>query len=62
VLRLPLGVVEVAFSPLPGLTLFSGLRNIGKGLVAPFKLVESVLVLPYNVLDGCSRAAMGLGT
>ena len=35
-LRLPLGLVQMVFSPLPEVTFKDGLKNTGKGLVAPF--------------------------
>ncbi len=50
VLRLPMGVVEVALCPLPGLSLSRGLRNFGKGLLAPFELTATVLKLPFRVV------------
>jgi len=48
--RLPLGAAEVVLSPLPGLTMASGFGNMGRGLVAPFKLIGSVLDLPFSAV------------
>ncbi len=59
-LRLPLGVVELLFSPLPGVTVSEGLKDTGKGVVAPFKLVIAVLEMPFEVLGGLGDAATGL--
>lgn len=50
ILLLPMGVLESVFCPLPGIEFMSGMRHIGSGILAPFKLVTSVLCLPYNVV------------
>lgn len=60
VMRLPLGVVEVALCPLPGLTARQGLTDIGKGIVAPIELTITVLEVPYHVLGGLEQAAVAL--
>jgi len=44
--RLPMGVLEVVASPLPGVTIIDGLANIGKGIKAPFDLLVNTLALP----------------
>jgi hypothetical protein len=56
VLRLPLGLVECVFSPLPEVEFMSGLRHIGQGIVAPFKFVEAVVSLPFDAV----KAATGI--
>jgi len=55
-LRLPLGLVETVFSPLPGVGLADGLKDTGAGLVAPFKLCIAVLKMPYEVFCGVGDA------
>lgn len=59
-LRLPLGIVEMVFSPLPGVEFGAGLQDAGHGLVAPFKLGEAVLELPYEVFGGLGQAVSGV--
>ena len=59
-LRLPLGLVEMVFSPLPGVGFSEGLEDTGHGLVAPFKLCMAVLKLPYDVFGGLGEAVTGL--
>lgn len=54
--RLPLGLVEMLFSPLPDVTFMEGLRDTGKGLVAPFKLCIATLEMPYEVVGGIGDA------
>jgi hypothetical protein len=49
-LYLPMGTGEIVLSPLPGIKLGDGLKHLGKGLIAPFKLGIAVLRLPFNVL------------
>jgi hypothetical protein len=49
-LYLPMGASEVVLCPLPGVNLGDGLRHLGKGLIAPFKVGVAVLRLPFNVL------------
>jgi len=51
VLRLPLGLVQVVACPLPEISAADGVRNIGKGLVAPFFLVFDILKLPYETVN-----------
>lgn len=58
-LRLPLGLTQMLFSPLPGVTFGEGLSNTGRGLVAPFKLCIAVLEMPYEVTCGLGDAANG---
>jgi len=59
-LRLPLGLVEMVFSPLPGVDFSEGLEDTGHGLVAPFKLCMAVLKLPYDVFGGLGQAVTGV--
>ena len=59
-LRLPLGLVEMVFSPLPEVEFYDGLKNTGKGLVAPFKLCVATLELPSEVFGGLGDAVTGL--
>ncbi len=56
-LRLPLGLTQMVFSPLPEVTFKEGLKNTGRGLVAPFKLCIAVLEMPYEVVCGLGDAA-----
>ena len=58
--RLPMGLVEMIFSPLPEVEFYEGLKNTGKGLVAPFKLGLAVLEMPYEVCGGVGDAAGSL--
>ena len=55
-LRLPLGLIQIVFSPLPEVDFSDGLKNTGKGLVAPFKLGIAVLEMPYEVVGGIGDA------
>jgi len=50
IIRLPMGVAEVVLAPLPGLTVDSGMRNIGRGLQAPFRTVGAIIQLPLRIL------------
>jgi len=50
VLRLPLGVVECAFFPVPGFGIVSGLTNVGSGVKGCFELVFAVLKLPLSAV------------
>ena len=59
-LRLPLGLAEMVFSPLPGVDFFDGLEDTGKGLVAPFKLCMATLEMPYEVFGGLGQAVTGV--
>jgi hypothetical protein len=54
--RLPLGVAKVALSPLPGIGLAGGIRDIGAGLATPFHLVGGLLKLPGKVLNVATAA------
>ncbi|MEI7899107.1 MAG: hypothetical protein WCK89_02565 [bacterium] len=58
--RLPLGLVQMIFSPLPGVDFSDGLSNTGQGLVAPFKLCVAALEMPYEVVGGVGDAAVSL--
>lgn len=58
--RLPLGLVEMLFSPLPGVALSDGLKDTGKGVVAPFKLCMATLEMPVEVFGGLGDAVTGL--
>lgn len=55
-LRLPLGVTEVLFSPLPEVEFKEGLKDLGAGVVAPFKLCIAVFEMPYEVFCGLGDA------
>ena len=55
-LRLPLGLVQMVFSPLPDVDFMDGLKNTGKGVVAPFKLGIATLEMPYEVVGGIGEA------
>ncbi len=55
VLKLPLGVIQTALFPLPGISLSSGLRNLGAGLTAPFKFAGTVLKLPFEVISQAGK-------
>lgn len=59
-LRLPLGLVELVFSPLPGVGFMDGLEDTGKGLLAPFKFGLAVFELPVEVVGGLGDAVTGL--
>lgn len=54
--RLPLGLVEVVFSPLPDVEFKEGLHDLGAGVLAPFKLCVAVCEMPYEVYRGLSDA------
>jgi hypothetical protein len=51
ILYLPLGVVECVGAPLPGVGFMSGLRHIGTGILAPFRLLGDVLTFPVKVVE-----------
>lgn len=55
-LLLPLGLTEMLFAPLPEVEFMQGLRDTGKGLVAPFKLCMATLEMPYEVVGGLGDA------
>ena len=58
--RLPLGIVQMVFSPLPGVEFTDGLENTGKGIVAPFKLCVATLEMPYELFGGLGDSVTGL--
>ena len=55
-LRLPLGLVEVVASPLPGVEFKEGLKDLGVGVVAPFKFCIAAFEMPYEVFCGFGDA------
>jgi hypothetical protein len=57
ILDLPRGLLECVFSPLPGVSFSSGLGHLGTGLLAPFRLVEAVVTLPYEAVTTVTRVA-----
>jgi hypothetical protein len=59
-LRLPLGLLEMVFAPLPGVSFSEGLSDAGRGVVAPFRLCMAALELPAEVVGGLGDAAAGL--
>ncbi len=54
--RLPMGVAQIGLAPLPGITYSDGFTNIGKGIIAPFKLAMGVLSFPHDLLNTFSGA------
>ena len=54
-LRLPLGLIETVLAPLPGLSVASGLRNIGSGIVGPFDFAFAALKLPLSAVNAASQ-------
>lgn len=60
--RLPLGVVQIGLSPLPGIGIIGGLENVGQGILAPFKLVQAVLTLPHDLVGGMGKACDSAGS
>jgi len=58
--RLPLGLAELLFSPLPDVDFKQGLKDTGKGVIAPFKLCIATLEMPYEVYSGLDAAATGV--
>ncbi len=56
VLKLPMGVAECVLAPLPGVEFMSGLRHIGTGIIAPFRLCIAVLSLPADAVNAVSGA------
>jgi len=55
-LRLPLGVVEVVACPLPEVTFKEGVKDLGAGILAPFKFCIAVCEMPYEVYCGLADA------
>ena len=55
-LRLPLGIVEVIACPLPDVTFKEGIKDLGAGVLAPFKLCIAVFEMPYEVFCGLGDA------
>ncbi|MFZ4395888.1 MAG: hypothetical protein ACOYOU_09720 [Kiritimatiellia bacterium] len=56
ILDIPRGLIECVFWPLPGVSFVSGLEHIGTGILAPFRLVESVVTLPYDAVKAVGHA------
>jgi len=56
-LLIPLGLVETALSPLPGLTVAHGVKSFGNGLKGPFRLVGTCLKLPLTAVEVAAGAA-----
>lgn len=54
--RLPLGLMQMLLSPFPEVDFMDGLKNTGKGLVAPFKLCIAVLEMPGEIVGGIGDA------
>lgn len=54
--RLPLGLMQLILSPLPDVDFMDGLKNTGKGLLAPFKLCIAVLEMPGEIVGGIGDA------
>ena len=57
IVKLPMGVVECALAPLPGVEFKSGLSHVGTGILGPFRLAVAVLTLPVDV----ANATTGVG-
>jgi hypothetical protein len=55
-LRLPLGLVEVVACPLPDVTFKEGVKDLGAGILAPFKFCIAVCEMPYEVYCGLGDA------
>ena len=55
VVKLPLGLVECVFAPLPNVELESGLGHLGTGIQAPFHLIIDILSLPGHAVTALSR-------
>jgi len=55
-LRLPLGLVEVVACPLPDITFKEGVKDLGAGILAPFKFCMAVCEMPYEVYCGLGDA------
>lgn len=55
-LRLPLGLVEVVACPLPDVTFKEGVKDLGAGILAPFKFCIAVFEMPYEVYCGLGDA------
>ena len=56
IIRLPMGALQVVLAPLPAITYADGFENIGRGIIAPFKLAMAVLSLPYDLLNAVGGA------
>jgi len=50
VLYVPLGVGQLALSPLPGITAAGGLVNIARGIAAPAQAAVGLLKLPFALV------------
>ena len=55
-IRLPMGIVEMVLSPLPGITFKDGLEDTGQGILAPFRLCRAILKMPVEVVGGFGEA------
>ncbi|MEN9360335.1 MAG: hypothetical protein RL095_1870 [Verrucomicrobiota bacterium] len=55
IVKLPLGLVECVFSPLPNVELESGLGHLGTGVKAPFHLLIDLLSLPAHAIQALGR-------
>lgn len=49
ILRLPLGLVQTLFLFPWGRNFSSGLRNMGHGIIAPFKFGFYIFLLPFSI-------------
>ena len=58
-LRLPLGLLEVLFSPLPELSAKRGLSHVAAGLVGPFDFARAILRLPLSAVNAVDHAVRG---
>lgn len=54
-LRLPRGVVKTGLSVLPGITMKSGIKDIGTGLLATTQLAKETVRLPFRALNRVGR-------
>lgn len=56
---LPMGAAEILLSPLPGMELPQGARNLSRGILAPFKALHAAVRLPATLLRGTKSAISG---
>lgn len=56
-LRLPLGLAEIALSPLPGISVIDGAVNIVRGTLAPLECGICLLQLPVRLAKHAGRLA-----
>ena len=54
-LRLPRGVVKTGLSVLPGITMKSGIKDIGIGLLATTQMAKETIRLPFRTLNRVGR-------